>query len=231
MQHISPPQSLAQLCARADKLAHMNLGQLADFLCTSLPENLLHHKGFIGQCLEAALGADAGSDNLPDFTQLGVELKTLPVGPSLRPQESTYISTVPLHQLQGLTWENSAVKAKLNHVLWVPLLILPNTPLSERKILPPFLWQPSPEQESILKTDFDELIDLIALGDISQITASLGTYLHIRPKAAHARSLTSHADEVGAPSQTLPRGFYLRAGFTATLLDDFKPLDFSPFFI
>jgi len=218
MQHNSPPQSLAQLRTRAQELAHLTLGQLADLLGTALPESLIHHKGFIGQCLEAALGADAGSDNAPDFTQLGVELKTLPVGPRLRPQESTYISTVPLHQLQGLTWENSAVKAKLSHVLWVPILVLPNAPLSERKILPPFLWRPSPEQETIFKTDFDELIDLISLGDISQITASLGTYLHIRPKAAHARSLTAHANEAGAPGQTLPRGFYLRSSFTGSLV-------------
>jgi DNA mismatch repair protein MutH len=221
MQHNSPPQSLAQLRTRAQELADLTLGELANFLGAQLPESLIHHKGFIGQCLEAALGADAGSDNVPDFTQLGVELKTLPVGPHLRPQESTYISTVPLHQLQGLSWENSAVKAKLSHVLWVPILSLPKAALSERRILSPFLWQPSPEQEHILQTDFDELIDLISMGNLNQITASLGTYLHIRPKAAHARSLTAHTNENGAPAQTLPRGFYLRSHFTGSLISNF----------
>lgn len=196
----------------------MNLGQLADFIDATLPDNLLHHKGWVGQCLEAALGADAGSDNVPDFTQLGVELKTLPVGKNLRPLESTYVSTVPLQALQGLTWENSAVKAKLSHVLWVPILNKPGSLLSERTILPPFLWQPNPEQASILKSDFDELIELICLGNLNQIKANLGQYLHVRPKAANARSLTQHPDETGAPAQTLPRGFYLRQEFTGSLL-------------
>lgn len=193
----------------------MTLGELADNLRVPLPEKLNHHKGFVGQCLEAILGADAGSESRPDFTALGVELKTLPVGPGLRPQESTYVCTVPLQDLQGLTWDNSAVKAKLSHVLWVPILVLPDMPLHTRQILNPVFWEPSPEQEDILRSDFNEIIDLIALGDLNQITASLGTYLHVRPKAANARCLTSYEDE-----RTLPRGFYLRTAFTQVLVRD-----------
>jgi DNA mismatch repair protein MutH len=218
MQYNSPPQSLAELQIRAQNLADKTLGDLAAELQVTLPESLLHQKGFVGQCLEAALGADAGCESRPDFTQLGIELKTLPLGPNFRPKESTYVCTVPLDALRGLTWENSAVKAKLAHVLWVPILVLPDQALSERRILPPIFWTPSPAEEAMLKSDFDELIDLVSLGDLHQITASLGTYLHIRPKAADARSLRAHPDEAGEPGQTLPRGFYLRPGFTARLL-------------
>jgi DNA mismatch repair protein MutH len=213
MQHNSPPQSLAQLRSRADELAHRTVGELASILQMPLPDKLNHHKGLIGQMLEAILGTDAGNESLPDFTKLGIELKTLPVGPTGQPKESTYVCTVPLGQIQSLTWDNSAVKAKLSHVLWIPILVLPNSPLSARQILPPVFWQPTPTESEILETDFNELIDLIALGDLSQITASLGTYLHIRPKAANASCLTSYEDE-----KTLPRGFYLRSGLTKQLV-------------
>jgi DNA mismatch repair protein MutH len=213
MQHNSPPQSLAQLRSRADELAHRTVGELASILHIPLPDKLDQHKGLIGQMLEAILGADAGNESVPDFTQLGIELKTLPLSPALRPKESTYVCTVPLGQIQGLTWDSSVVKAKLSHVLWIPILVLPNTPLSQRQILPPIFWQPSVVESEILETDFNELIDLIALGNLNQITASLGSYLHIRPKAANASCLTSYEE-----TKTLPRGFYLRSSFTANVL-------------
>lgn len=178
-----------------------------------IPDKLTHHKGLIGQCLEAFLGADAGNDSRPDFTGLGVELKTLPVGPKLRPKESTYVCTLPLNQIQQMTWETSVVKAKLSHVLWIPILVLPNTSISQRQILPPIFWQPSPEQENTLKDDFNELVDLIALGELEQITASLGTYLHVRPKAANGRCLTDYEG-----GETLPRGFYLRPSCTTEVV-------------
>jgi DNA mismatch repair protein MutH len=212
MQHNSPPQSLAQLRSRADELAHRTIGELASILQIPLPDKLGHHKGLIGQMLEAILGTDAGNDSVPDFTQLGIELKTLPLSPSLQPKESTYVCTVPLGQLQNVTWDNSAVKAKLSHVLWIPILVLPNAPISARQILQPFFWQPSVAQAEVLENDFNELMDLIALGDLSLITASLGTYLHIRPKAANSSCLTPYEDE-----KTLPRGFYLRSTFTRGL--------------
>lgn len=216
MQHKPPPQSLAELSTRARELEHKTLGELASILQISTPDNLLHHKGLVGQCVEALLGADAGSESRPDFTHLGVELKTLPVNPQGRPLESTYVCTVPLKQLQHLTWENSVVKAKLSHVLWVPILVRPNTPVSERKILSPIFWQPTAEQEEMLKNDFNELVDLIAMGNLDQITASLGTYLHIRPKAANAKSLTDYEE-----GETLPRGFYLRSTFAIAFLSIF----------
>jgi DNA mismatch repair protein MutH len=212
MQHNSPPQSLDQLRVRADELTHKTIGELASILQISLPDKLDQHKGLIGQMLEAILGTDAGNDSTPDFTKLGVELKTLPLTPSLQPKESTYVCTVPLDQVQGLTWENSVVKAKLSHVLWIPILVPPKAPISERRILQPVFWQPSHSESEILENDFNELMDLIALGDLNQITASLGTYLHIRPKAANASCLTSYGGE-----KTLPRGFYLRGGFTGSL--------------
>lgn len=214
MQHKPPPQSLAELTTRANELTHKTLGELASILQIPTPDNLLHHKGLMGQCIEALLGADAGSDSRPDFTQLGVELKTLPVNRQGCPLESTYVCTVPLQHLQGLTWDNSVVKAKLSHVLWIPILVTPKAPVGTRQILQPFFWQPTLEQEETLRTDFDELTELMALGHLEQITASLGTYLHVRPKASDARCLTSYEE-----GKTLPRGFYLRSQFTEGLVN------------
>lgn len=204
-----------ELKKRCDQLTGHTLGSLATSLELTLPPDLHQHKGWLGQMLELALGADAGNQSKPDFTHLGIELKTIPVTAQGKPLESTYVCTVPLQNIGSLTYENSVVCAKLSHVLWVPIQ---TGPLAQRKILTPCLWQPSAEQYQILKTDFDEAMDLIAMGELSQITASLGTALHIRPKAAHARVLTQGIGAAGSHEPTLPRGFYLRPEFTREIL-------------
>jgi DNA mismatch repair protein MutH len=215
---IETPKDLQTLMDNATALQDKTLQEAAASLHIEVPQNLHHMKGFIGHLFERLLGADAGCDARPDFTHLDVELKTLPVDRQLRPLESTYVCTVPLQQLRGLYWENSVPKKKLNHVLWVPVLADTDTPIAQRKILLPFLWQPSSEQEEILKTDFEELIELIAMGQLASITASIGEYLHIRPKAAHGKVLTTGIDETGMLNDTLPRGFYLRQCLTRKLL-------------
>lgn len=213
-----PPHSLAELDSRAKALTGKTLRNIADELGVSLPENLHHHKGLIGQCLEGILGADAGCDSRPDFTSLNVELKTVPVDAQHRPKESTYVCTVPLKDLHQVTWENSVVKAKLSHVLWVPILSHPDLPIDQRIILEPIRWQPNAEQLETLENDFNELMDMIAMGEMGEITASLGDYLHIRPKAAHAKVLTEYTGENADEQQTLPRGFYLRTALLRELL-------------
>lgn len=202
----------------ATALQGKTLQEAAQQLGIQVPDNLHHMKGFIGHLFEQLLGADAGCESRPDFTHLGVELKTLPVDAQLRPTESTYVCTVPLQKLNGLYWEQSSAHKKLAHVLWVPVLADTNTAIAQRRILTPFLWQPSKKQAEILKTDFDELIEMIATGQLASITASIGTYLHIRPKAAHGKVLTTGIDAEGDLSDTLPRGFYLRPGFTRELM-------------
>lgn len=205
---------------RINAIGDHTIGSLAQILGLTVPHDLHHHKGWLGNMLELALGADAGCKSQPDFTSLGIELKTIPVTAQGKPLESTYVCTVPLHQLHTLTYENSAVCAKLSHVLWVPILTHPHSPIANRPILKPKLWQPNPEQYQTLRTDFDELMDLIAMGHLSSITASMGSALHIRPKAAHAQVLTHTISGEGESDLTLPRGFYLRPQFTAEIIEN-----------
>ena len=183
-----------------------------------MPRDLCRHKGWVGELLEHALGATAPSLPEPDFPHLGIELKTIPVHRNGRPRESTHICTVPLTDNVGLTWGNSLVRRKLARVLWIPIEAAPEIPLMERRIGPALLWGPSPEQEAVLKADFEELMDMVCLGQLERITAHYGIWLQIRPKAADSRAVTEGIGPSGKNVLTLPRGFYLRAAFTAELL-------------
>ena len=62
-------------------------------------------------------------------------------------------------------------------------------------------------------------MELICVGRVDEISAHFGTCLQIRPKAASARSRRWAVGADGTPVPTLPRGFYLRTGFTAAILE------------
>ena len=214
----SPPLSEAELLANAEGIAGLTLGELAAKLDLDVPTSLQVAKGWVGQLIEQSLGATAASLPEPDFQHIGVELKTLPINHHGQPQESTYVCTVPLLDNTGLQWETSWVRRKLRRVLWVPVEADTTLPVAARRIGMALLWTPSPQQEAVLKQDWEELMDLIVTGQLAQISARHGTWLQIRPKAANARVLCTTFDEQGAPAETLPRGFYLRPAFTRTLL-------------
>ena len=115
------PRSETELVIRARALAGRTIGEVAAELGLPCPLDLRRAKGFVGGLIERVLGADAGPRALPDFSALGVELKTLPVDAQGRPVESTFVCTIPLTEVANLEWEDSPVLRKLRRVLWVPV--------------------------------------------------------------------------------------------------------------
>lgn len=215
-----PPSSQAELLARATQLAGLSLGELAHQVGVQVPPNFKRHKGWTGQLIELCLGASAGSRPQQDFPELGIELKTLPINLAGQPLETTYVCYAPLMQIAGLQWQQSNVRNKLAKVLWVPVQGERHIPPAQRRVGSPFLWQPSAQQEQALQQDWEELMDMVALGQVEQITARHGEVLQLRPKAADGNALTDAIGANGAKIKTRPRGFYLRKQFTQQLLQD-----------
>jgi len=217
---ITPPKSQIELVARCQQIAGKTLGQLAAQLAVSVPPDLKRHKGWVGELLEKALGADAGNQAEPDFVALGIEMKTLPLNANGQPKESTYVCTVAMHQTGEVNWRDSWVRRKLAHVLWVPIEADSAIPLAERYIGQAWLWQPTPQQEQILQRDWEELMDKVVLGEQSEISGVEGEYLQLRPKAAHSRIVAQGVSDIGTAQKINPKGFYLRARFTQGLLQN-----------
>lgn len=228
MQIISPPQTFTELRDRARQLAGKKISTIASVLRSTantklpnldltIPNNLKHAKGWIGQLLEYALGATAGSKAVHDFPELQIEMKTIPLNNLLQPIESTYVCTAP-PVTKYLHWQQSWVCKKLQHVLWIPIEADPSLPLTERRVLTPFFWQPNQAQAIILQQDWEELMELLQMGGMEKLSAKYGTYLHIRPKAANSKVLIETYNEHGEIINTVPKGFYLRTAFTRELL-------------
>ena len=215
---IPPPISETELLDRAQAIEGLSFAQLASLLQVCVPEHAAQRKGWAGQAIEWALGANAGSRAEPDFYDLGIELKTVPINHLGKPAESTFVTTIPLLTIHQQTWQTSTCYAKLKRVLWVPIEGDVRVPFLHRRIGGALLWSPSVDEQAVLAQDWSELSLMIGTGKLSGIHANMGDYLQVRPKAANAKSLCYGYDDIGNKILTLPRGFYLRSRFTDTLL-------------
>lgn len=218
MGGVNEPTSVDELLERARNVSGLTLRELGEKVGVEVPEEGVRGKGIAGQILERVLGATAASRAEPDFVGLGVELKTIPLDPSGKPKESTFVASIPLASMADTDWERSVVFKKLAHVLFVPVEAASSTPLPERRVGRAYLWQPTVEEIGWLRRDWELLAEMIARGDIGQITGHLGEVLQVRPKAATGSARRRAPDEEGAVQWATPRGFYLRPSFTGAVL-------------
>jgi DNA mismatch repair protein MutH len=212
-----PPRDEAELVARARSFSGCTVDELARVIGIRVDGAPVSTKGKIGELVERALGATGGSAATWDFPALRVELKTIPVDARGVPRESTFVCAVSLLDAERAEWETSWVRAKLARVLWVPIGTAPD---GSRRIGDAFLWSPSEEQESILKGDFDDILGGIGALGIEGMSARVGRWLQLRPKAAHGRVRTRAPGGDAGLIETVPRGFYLRTRLTGALLVD-----------
>nr|WP_255666695.1 MULTISPECIES: DNA mismatch repair endonuclease MutH [unclassified Legionella] len=213
-----PPKTEAELLERCTRIAGLSFAQLGLSLGLLIPTQPNQRKGWVGQAIELALGTDAQNKSLPDFQGLGVELKTLPLNKSGKPAESTFITSIPLLTIHQQQWKSSQCYAKLKRILWVPVEGDTDISYLQRRVGQGFLWSPNAEQECILEADWNHLSFQISTGHLETLNAQAGEYLQVRPKAASGKSLCYGYDNHGNKIKTLPRGFYLRSSFTATIL-------------
>lgn len=82
------------------------------------------------------------------------------------------------------------MRHKLQRVLWIPVEGERTIPLAARRVGAPLLWSPDEDEERQLRMDWEELMDLIVLGEVERITARHGEVLQLRPKAANSKALT-----------------------------------------
>lgn len=211
---IAPPRSLDELAQRARALDGRTLEEIARAIGSIATDGGLHAKGKWGELCELALGATGGSRQVVDFPDLGVELKTLPLGKEERPTESTYVCRFRLEEAETATWETSWVREKLALVLFLPIADVEASP----RIRGPFLWRPTEADRARLREDFEELVGLVGAGRIEALSAHRGRVLQVRPKAKDGVKRKALLAADGDYVDTVPRGFYLRASFTGELV-------------
>ena len=220
MTRPTPPLCEQALLDSAYQLAGLTFRELALRADLTPPTDLVHAKGWLGQTLELLLGATAGSAPLPDFVELGIELKTLPLDFFGKPMETTYLCIAPI-PYPHTSFEESLVYQKIQKILWFPYLAAKELAPFQKKLGTPLLWSPSPEIWDTLKKDWEEITERIRLGHFEKLSAHLGTYLQIRPKAANAKTFSYVFNHEGERVAIVPKGFYLRTQLTAQICQNY----------
>jgi len=212
------PATIEVLLERARRLAGLSIAALGKRVGHRVPTTLRWNKGFVGACVERALGAKQKSAPEPDFPHLGVELKTIPVRPDGRPTESTHVCVCALDGSERPTFRESLVYRKLARVLFVPVEDRDDTPLAERRLGMPWLWVMGPDEEAVLARDWADIMGRIRAGEVDAVTGRDGEALQIRTKAQTAAETTAAVGDEGWLVDVRPRAWYLRPSFTGALL-------------
>ena len=154
-------------------IAGLTLAEIAREAGLGVPQDLRRAKGFVGQLVERALGANAGSRAGPDFRRSASNSRRCRSTPAGARRVDVRVHD-PARRVGDIEWEDSPVRAKLPRVLFVPIEGERERPVAERRIGEPFLWSPSAEEEADLKFDWDELSGRIGRGDVESVTGHLG---------------------------------------------------------
>ncbi|CAL4317798.1 DNA mismatch repair endonuclease MutH [Buchnera aphidicola] len=214
----APPINEKILLKFANELSGHSLGELSSIILKMVPNTLKKNKAFTGHLLEKILGANIGSKVQQDFSDIGVELKTVPVNKKGVVLESTFICSVPLIKNIALIWSNSFFYEKIRRILWIPIQGDNSVSLSDRLIGKPFLWTPDSVQENLIRCDWEEFMDLIILGKVEEITGSHGEVLYILKRSINYSYLTRAIGKDGSVIYIEPRCFYFRKKFTYSVL-------------
>ncbi|XBC44392.1 MAG: DNA mismatch repair endonuclease MutH [Buchnera aphidicola (Schlechtendalia peitan)] len=205
------------LLINAQGLHGYSIKELAYSISKPLPVCLKNNKGFIGILIESLLGVITNNRISPDFCELNIELKTIPICSEGYPLENTFICYVPLFKNIGLTWESSYIYKKIRKILWIPIQGSRNSEFFNKKVGHAFIWSPSILEDNYLKKDWEEFMDYIILGKVNKIKSQYGSVLQVKKKSKR-NVLTKYINEYGKISLTVPRAFYFRKKFTYSLL-------------
>ncbi len=214
------PTNIQELFMIADQIAGENIECLIDAQ-HSQSQHLSYqpkHKGWQGEVIEKALRIDNPSQSGPDFLHLGVEVKSIPIREDGLIFESTYICRVPQVDFGSYQWVESRAWSKMKRILWVPVLRKESSPSLKDRIGYPFLWCPTPEQESILREDWESHINALYHGVRDALSATRGTWLQVRPKGRKASDQVEIVLANGNAQSVQSAGFYLRPSLTKTLV-------------
>lgn len=217
------PQSVATLQERLEHILGRSIAELSALALLEPPRQSSGAKGYVGQLIELFLGAHSHNRPDPDFIDLGIELKTMPVGFDLMPQESTFVCSATINPRFMVPFTQSALYHKLKHVLFV-LILAPKSvklTLGERRVLGYFFFQLQEPYFKTIETDYNEFQEMIFAGHAREIDGSMGTLVQLRPKATHANEVICITDSEGNRTYTKPRGYYLRTSFTRELVNTF----------
>lgn len=212
------PKTLGQLLAYCQAIAGKTVAQVAQKHAVELIDNLQFNRGWLGNLIELALGAQAGSKPTQDFIELGVELKTLAITPTGGAKSDVFVSSLPTNSYMMQAWETSHVFYKLKKILFVPVESNPEVPLGQRRIGKAFFWSPNAQELEQMRQDWELIMQILTQHDYNALKSNVGKLLCVRVKALNSKQNVASKDLDGFNLNLPPLSFYLRRSFLNEIL-------------
>jgi DNA mismatch repair protein MutH len=192
-----------------------------------------HNKGHAGRLVHLLTGDDSKNAPAADLSNLGIEVKSIPVDSRDRVLEPTKVGSIDFERLWRESWWESEAFQKLRAVLFVPVVKSDQSRPDLWYIRRPFLWLPSEAVLAHLKDDYDSLRGLVREGKSDEISSAYppegqGDYLH--PKPSHGKKDKYKVYSLGGKDIELERrAWMLREKFTQPIVSANLKLDSSVF--
>lgn len=172
-------------------------------------------KNRVSAVVRQAIGLRA--KRLPEHLEaLGLEFKTIPLGPNAVPFEAMSFPAFDPRELAGESWEDCDLLASIQNMLMVPVYRDERRDdLMGQRLCRPFRWAPDREQLSGIRAEWERFRDLFAAGKADALpTEALTRFIHVRP---HGRD---GADRVEAPGALVvaKQSFWLNREFVRELV-------------
>lgn len=147
---------------------------------------------------------------------LGLEIKTIPLGPNAQPYEAMSFPSFDPRELVGEEWEDSDLLAGISNMLLVPIYREQrDIDLMQQRVCRPFRWSPDREQMSGIRAEWERYRETFSAGSGQRMpTESETRFIHVRP---HAMDAKDHIEQPDGNTM-VKQSFWLNRDFVRELV-------------
>lgn len=219
-------KSVEELKDRAQALKGKYISELSSTIDTK-------DKGAIGKIIEEfGFGVKNNSDSRPDFYEIGIELKVVPLktnSKGLSVKERTKICLINYHQIIDSNWENSHAKIKLEQILFVFYEYNSENHLNSRIKDFYFFELKNQLEEPIIKSDWFRTKQYVQEGRAHELSESQNKILAASRSGAGGLDISKHPTQpVDRYQQHAPqRSFSLKPSYTNVIWQELTKIKFD----
>jgi DNA mismatch repair protein MutH len=219
-------KSLEELRDRAESLKGKMISELK-------PSLDIKDKGAIGKIIEEfGFGVKNNSESRPDFHEIGVELKVVPLKDSqkgLSVKERTKICLINYYQIIDSTWDGSHAKHKLDHILFVFYYYNKENHLDSQIKDYYFFELKNQLEEPIIQTDWHRTQQIVANGRAHELSESQNKILAASRSGAGGLNSNQHPTQPNSSIQkhAPQRSFSLKPSYTNVIWKELKNISYD----
>ena len=205
-----------EILQRAVGLLGESVGSISDFTFSDKPA--AQSRGEVGLAIERFFGIPQNNRQEADFPGAGIELKIVPVVKNAnryKIKERTSLTQINFKRVAGEDWEHAELRKKLR-ILFVFFEHRDEALKSSFPIKGTHLWIPTPEEESLIKSDWLAIQNSARLGQAHELSEADGIIMGAATKGGSGQMVGQAVS--GAPLAK-SRAFAFKPAFLKRIFD------------